>query len=97
MYETVVCTVTNLSKGAIYGAAIQWRIHSREDWVESHFKGTILPGERWEQPAPMSGIRLGPFEDLRAYATFVDSESLGWAKAPRNVLVRIREAIDAGW
>lgn len=97
VYRTVVATVTNLGKETVYDAALQWRYGPTEEVGGVDAKGVLLPGEKWEQPAPTSVLHLAPFEQIGGFVTFFDGDSRGWAKTQRGRLARLREAVDEGW
>lgn len=96
-YKTVVAAVRNLSGEPLYDVSIQWRLRSQENFGSADHRSPLLPGDSWEQAAPLSAIHRGPFEDVDAYVTFFDSERHGWAKSRRGMLVSLREAITEGW
>jgi hypothetical protein len=96
-YKTVLATVRNLSAEPLYDVSIQWRLASHESFTSADNKSPLLPGESWEQPAPLSAIHRAAFDDVDAFVTFFDSGSRGWAKSRRGMLVPLREAISEGW
>ena len=96
-YQTVIATVTNLGPGTVYDVTLQWRFGSSEDPAGLDAKGPLVPGEKWECPAPVAALHLGPLDQIGVFVTFFDAESRGWAKTQRGDIVRLREAVDQGW
>ncbi len=95
-YETLVASVVNSGTEAVFDLTLRWRFGST-NYEESTEKGLLSPGEKWEWPAPMSVVHLGPSEEVSVFATFFDADSVGWAKTQRGDFVRLRDAIFEGW
>ena len=95
-YRTVVASVRNLGTDPVYETALQWRTGDRQD-AGVDVKGVLLPGVTWEQPAPTQATHKASFDQIRAFVTFFDQDSRGWAMTESGDLVRLRDAVEEAW